>query len=212
MKVQNLSLTNAYVVNTNSSKRSRNDYYATPPLATECLIDRYGALIEDTIWEPAAGRGWISKTLEEKKYDVYSSDLYSYSDSLVTIDRGVDYLLRDKPREVKSVITNPPYKDNMAQKFVEKTLEHNLSFAAFFLRLTFLESACRHEMFKKNPPAVLIFSERMTCQEDKFYSDKTQISGMVAYAWFVWSYDVKPGTIDWIKPSDVSNKKIKGLF
>ena len=124
MKVQNLSLTNAYVVNTSSSKRSKNDYYATPPLATECLVDRYGGVIEDTIWEPAAGRGWISKVLKEKNYAVYSSDLYSYSDSLVTIDHSMDYLQSDKPGEVKSVITNPPYKDDMAQKFVERTLEH----------------------------------------------------------------------------------------
>ena len=56
-----------------------NDYYATEPRAIELLLDLES--FSDHIWEPACGEGHLSKVLEKKGYNVYSTDL---------IERGYD--------------------------------------------------------------------------------------------------------------------------
>lgn len=57
--------------------REINDYYATPPAAIDCLLEK--ATLDKNIWECACGQGHISKRLIELGYNVKSTDL---------IDRG----------------------------------------------------------------------------------------------------------------------------
>ena len=57
--------------------RQKEDFYPTPRYVTEALLDNYA--FEGKIWEPACGDGRMSKVIEERYDDVYSSDL---------IDRG----------------------------------------------------------------------------------------------------------------------------
>ena len=53
--------------------RERDDFYATPPLAVDELLKVEN--FEGKIFEPCCGMGHISKFLEEKGYEVESSDL-----------------------------------------------------------------------------------------------------------------------------------------
>jgi len=207
--MKKVDLKTAYVINSNSETRKKNDYYPTPPLATMCLIREYGEYIKPPVWEPAAGRGWISKVLEDADYQVTSTDLYEYDDPLVNIETGVDYL---KATSVcRSIITNPPYKNGLAQKFVEKSIQES-DFSAFFLRLTFMESISRHKLFTEHPPSVLVFSRRMNCQEEKFGTFDGQMGGMTAYAWYVWGKEVPSGTIQWIDPKEIIEEQEPSLF
>lgn len=189
------SLTDAYIIKKSSPTRKTNDYYPTPPIATECLLNHYGNIIPKKVWEPAAGRGWISKTLIDNGYDVLSTDLFEYDDPLVKIHTGLDFLHTHK--EYPAIITNPPYKNNLAQKFSEKAL-NEAEFVAMFVRLTFMESVRRYNFFKKYPPNILVFSNRINCIEEKFDTYKGQLGGMMAYAWFVWSDKLPGNTIEWI--------------
>ena len=66
-------LHSAYAVVSSSVDRVENDYYPTPPVATYALIKTLD--VPDKIWEPAAGRGWISHELIRNGKNVYSSDL-----------------------------------------------------------------------------------------------------------------------------------------
>lgn len=60
-------------------KREANDYYATPPEATEVFLNEIN--LSGSILEPACGEGHISKVLESKypNSEILSTDL---------IDRG----------------------------------------------------------------------------------------------------------------------------
>lgn len=193
-----MSLTNAYIISTNKDTRKKNDYYPTPPIATWALMDKFDDVIPKEIWEPAAGRGWISRELADK-YDrvVTSTDLHSYKNSLIKVYTGLDYL--NTEMKISAVITNPPYKHGLAEAFVRKAIKES-EFVAMFLRLTFMEGKGRYQLFNDYPPNVNVFSSRMNCDEDQFDTIKGQSGGMVAYAWFVWGKNVEPGKISWLYP------------
>ena len=58
------------------SARQIDDFYPTPPEATEALLNRYE--FNRDIWEPACGDGAISKVLDAKGHDVISTDLNNF--------------------------------------------------------------------------------------------------------------------------------------
>ena len=163
--------------NRSQKDRVSEDYYATDPKAVEALLQ-----LEDfsqTVLEPACGEGHISKVLEAAGHNVISFDL---------VDRGfgkggVDFLALDKRGVDADIVTNPPYK--LAQEFVEKAMSvvssgHKV---AMFLKLTFLETARRRDLFKKYPPkTVYVASQRIAC----WPNGKPTTQSMVCYAWFVW--------------------------
>lgn len=198
-----VGLNSAYICNGASNHsdviREENDFYATPPIATKKLIEylktNYPEISNDSIWEPACGKGHISKILEDAGYDVVSTDL---------IDRGygtsgINFLSQSKI-EACHIITNPPYK--FAQEFVENSCkligEGNL--CCMFLKLTFLEGKKRYDMFQKYPPKhVLVFSTRVNCAHGGDFEKEKELGGAVAYAWYIWQkgYTGKP-QIEWI--------------
>lgn len=174
--------------------REENDYYATHPIATEMLCDL--ETFSKDVLEPCCGEGHISEVLKSRGYNVESMDL---------IDRGygqggVDFLEYYEPVD-KDIVTNPPYK--LAKEFVEHAMEmitpgHKV---AMFLKLTFLESSGRRELFKKYPPKkIWVSSSRIPCGKngDFYQRDKDgnvkigadgepkEISSAVCYAWFIW--------------------------
>ena len=175
-------------------EREENDFYATHPRATEMLCEL--ETFSHDILEPCCGNGCISKVLEAHGYNVESMDL---------IDRGygkggVDFLEYNEIVD-KDIVTNPPY--SMAKEFVEHAMEivtdgHKV---AMFLKLTFLESSGRKEMFRKYPPKkIWVSSSRIPCAKNgDFYQrnsdgsikyDKNgnpkEISSAVCYAWFIF--------------------------
>ena len=169
--------------------REKNDFYPTPPMATERLLDI--EKFDGDIWECACGDGAISKVLEQHNYKVYSSDL---------IDRGygetgIDFLTSNYKSD--NIITNPPFK--LSLPFVYKALESTKGKVAFLLRITFLEGVARQKMFQETPlENVYIFSRRITFTNPN-NNKKTHGGGMLAFAWFVWNknYKGKP-KLDWI--------------
>lgn len=167
-------------------EREANDFYATDPVAVEMLLnlEKFSTLI----WEPACGQGHISRVLENHNHRVISSDIIDrgYSGTLI-----VDFLNIEesgRPIHFGDIITNPPYK--YAKEFVEKALEviaegHKV---AMFLKLTFLESKSRRELFEKHPPKVIyVSSSRLQCAKNgDFKKYKKGVGTAIAYAWFVW--------------------------
>ncbi len=207
-----MKLTDAYTPHKKYVDRN-NEYYPTPPIATLALLKNHP--VPKRLWEPAAGRGHISKELIRNGHIVHSSDLFAYDDPLVPIETGVNFLTTEISRfDVDGIITNPPFKSNLPEKLIERVLTAPLdgwpiTFLALFCRLTFMESARRYELFKKYPPSrILVFSERINCDESYFDKNHGLGGGMVAYAWYVWDYNWKAqwspfGTdLSWIRASD----------
>ena len=179
--------------NHSETEREANDYYATPPIATEmlCKIETFSK----DILEPCCGEGHIAKVLEAHGYNVESMDL---------IDRGygkggVDFLKYNK--SVKAdIVTNPPY--SMAQEFVEHAMEliTNGHKIAMFLKLSFLEGKDRRKMFDKYPPkTVWVSSSRLGCAKNgEFKKDKRGVlkaDSAVAYCWYIWEKGYSGDTI-----------------
>lgn len=170
--------------NHSETEREINDYYATPPIATELLLGL--ETFSKDILEPCCGQGHISKVLEAYGYNVESFDL---------IDRGygtggVDFLQYNETVD-KDIITNPPYAQ--AAEFVEHAMEiitdgHKV---AMFLKLTFLEGQGRRELFAKYPPKTVYVSvSRLGCAKNgEFKIDKSgnlKADSAVAYCWYIW--------------------------
>lgn len=192
----------AYTCNgaSNHSEKERevNDYYATEPRATELLLEVES--FNSLIWECACGGGHISRVLEKHGHKVISSDI---------VDRGyqgtliIDFLADEisSPIHFGDIITNPPYK--YAKEFVEQALKfiENGCKVAMFLKLTFLESKKRRELFEKHPPKVIyVSSSRLQCaMNGDFETYKKGTGTAIAYAWYVWEKGYQGNTIvKWI--------------
>ena len=183
--------------------RQVHDYYATEPRAVEFLTQ-----IEDIkplVLEPCCGEGHISKTLVNAGHKVISTDLIDRGYGVGGVDiydyhngNGVLYYKNLIATDGDfDIVTNPPY------KYANDMTEHMLNLLndggklIQFLKLTFLESKARKELFKKYPLKTLhVSSSRLnTCKNGDF--DKYK-SSAVAYGWFVWEkgYRGEP-TIKW---------------
>lgn len=175
--------------NHTDEEREQHDYYATEPKALELLLEKeqFGSYV----WECACGEGHLSEVLKKHDYKVKSSDLYDRGYETTEI---VDFLKITK-EDIKGdisrdIITNPPYK--YAKEFVEHALEISMdgTKVAMFLKLTFLESKARRELFEKHPPKVIyVASSRLLCAKNgEFEKDSSKA---VAYGWFIWEKGFK---------------------
>lgn len=154
------------------------DFYATEPIAVYELLERES--FSNTVLEPCVGMGHIANVLIKKGYKVISQDI---------VDRGYpDTIIQDFLQQSKNeydIITNPPYV--IAKEFVE----HALSISpdgtkiAMFLKLTFLESQSRKELFEKNPFKILyVHSKRRSCAKRGDFEKYP--SSAIAYGWYIW--------------------------
>lgn len=190
-------------------EREQNDYYATPPLATKCLLNVFEKYLDKNIniLEPSCGEGHISKVFEDAGYNVISRDI---------IDRGYGEPFRDFLNDVYSdgnfnIVTNPPYK--FAREFVEKSMDivNNGNYVIMLLKLTFLETSKRLEMFKKYPPKfIYVFSDRINCAKNGDFEKESENGGAVCYCWYIWQkgFNGKP-TLDWIYTKVLSDDNVK---
>lgn len=175
-------------------KRANDDYYCTQPQAVEELLKR--EQFNHYILEPAVGGGSIAAVLANHDHKVQSMDI---------VDRGYvgtevrDFLTttKDDLNFSPDIITNPPYA--LAKEFVEHALDISMDSVkvAMFLKIQFLESKKRYELFKKYPPKkIYVFVNRVNCGKNGVFGKE---SSAVCYAWFVWEKGYKGlPRVDWI--------------
>lgn len=175
-------------------ERANDDYYCTPPQAVEELLKR--EQFNHYILEPAVGGGSIAAVLVDHNHKVQSMDI---------VDRGYigtevkDFLAtaKDDLNFSPDIITNPPYA--LAKEFVEHALDISMDSVkvAMFLKIQFLESKKRYELFKKYPPKkIYVFVNRVNCGKNGVFGKE---SSAVCYAWFVWEKGYKGlPQVDWI--------------
>jgi len=171
--------------------RAEADFYPTPESTTKALLDREE--FEGLIWECASGDGAMAEAIMKytEANPVMSSDIRED----VYGRGGVNFLKSNEKAE--NIITNPPYR--YAKEFVLKAKEQASQKVAMLLKLVFLESSGRYEMFRdKAFPLKKVY---VFCKRQKIYAKGIigKNSGLIAYAWFVWdkNYKGKP-TIEWI--------------
>lgn len=142
-------------------------------------------------WEPCDGLGHISDTLINRGYDVRRSDI-------ITRNRGIeqlDFLIYDGKEWQGDKITNPPY--SCATDMVRKALSvvADGCKVAMWLRILFLESKHRQDLFREFPPKrIWVSSSRIPCSDcEGNFRGSAQ-----GYAWYIWEKGYKGETkIDW---------------
>jgi hypothetical protein len=168
--------------------RPGDDFYPTPPTATEQLIRCIG--FPERIWEPACGDGAISRVLESHDYQVISSDLYDHGYG----ETGADFL-QTSARRANAIITNPPY--CLAEAFLQHALDLQVRKIALLCKLAFLEGVKRSSILEASPlHYVLVFRRRLQLTRN---GESMRNRGMIAFAWFVWerNYNGQP-VLRWI--------------
>lgn len=172
--------------------RPANDFYETPQIAVEKLLEKES--FEGSIWDPASGHGAICLVLAKKLGGnrVLASDVSE--DPLTFGQKGVDFLW--SYNQVDNIVVNPPFK--LSKEFTLKALQLAKHKVALFTKLQFLEGLNRREeIFKMHPPSrVWVFVNRLSCPDG--ISTVSRNGGMLAFAWFVWENDTKGTVVDWI--------------
>jgi hypothetical protein len=200
-----------------------NNLYETPAEATRTLLALEAFRLE--VWEPACGRGAISRLLEDAGYQVFLSDLVDYGtadrhgelqrvDSF--LDTGADYWLPDGPRGGGAdIVTNPPY-GTALNAFVAHALRvHRPRKMALLLNLNFLcgfDDPDRCFAMDEHPPArILVFTRRLPMMHRDGW-DGPKAESRMNTAWFIWEqdehgqYDGRPTTVHRVDWKDFQDK------
>ena len=180
--------------NHTEKERQNEDYYATDPIAAKLLLEIETINKNIPIWECASGGNHLANVFKENGYTVRTSDIVGRSDTTEIID------FLSNENNVKwdgYIITNPPY--NKAVEFIEKamSLVPDGMKVIMFLKVLFLESKKRYELFKKYPPkTVWVSSSRILCAKNARFEEMIAGGGSaVAYAWFVFEKGYQGDTI-----------------
>lgn len=161
----------SWVAGGNSTEgRKKDDFYATPPECLMSLLSHYKP--SGTVWEPACGDGAISRALQSKGIDVISTDLNDYGFG----ESGRDFLL-ESVKMADCVITNPPF--NLAEKFIRKCHDLNVSDFAMLLKTQYWHAAKRVKLFNEVRPSKIL---AMTWRPD--FTNKG--SPTMDCIWVVW--------------------------
>lgn len=183
------------------AEREENDFYATDPYAVYKMRSMWDEIgLSTYIWECACGQGHLAKAFNDLGYCVRATDLIDRDNSGLT----VDFLSCDKDNWAwgGDIVTNPPFK--YASEFIEKSMEliDDGHLACFLLKVQFLETTKRAELFKRcGLKYVIVNSERICCAKngefDKYFkkgANGAYKGGTQLYCWFVFQkgYDGEP--------------------
>lgn len=165
--------------------RQNEDFYATDPNALRTFLEQTDIekYLSNNIWECACGMGHLSEVLASRGYNVYSTDLIDRH--YKHFNETIDFLNCPTHFHNGDIITNPPYK--YAKDFINKAMEllDTGRYCIMLLKLVFLESMSRKELFKKYPPKyVYVSRSRIMCAKNGDF-DKYD-SSAVAFGWYVW--------------------------
>lgn len=170
--------------------RQVDDFYATPRSAIEQLLRV--ETFRTHVWEPACGDGAISRVLQEKGYEVTSTDM---------VDRGFgegdrDFLFEQRAL-APDIVTNPPFK--LATEFVRHAQRLTGGKIAMLLKLGFLEGPTREDIHA-HLARVWVIRRRVTFLKDgKAFSRSNGKGGIHTYAWFVWDIQHRgPVSLGWL--------------
>lgn len=204
-------------------ERRTFEQYFTHPWVTRALLHvaPLERLRQRPVLEPAAGRGDITKVLQEQGIDVANADIdvsnFDYDLGSITAQNFLEQeIAMDAAEEYSGIITNPPYggkkviyddkKITPAEAFVRHSLNMGLDYVAMILRTDWNHSSKRVDLFSGPPFAyevVLTSRPRWDWWIEKDPWEESK-SPMHNFSWFVWDrLWTGPSTQFWVGPKDV---------
>jgi len=178
-----------------------------PPEATTALSKIES--VPRSVADPACGSGAILDVLRAAGHIVHGSDIADYGWPHTVVR---DYLAGPVEMNGVAIVTNPPYR--LAQKFIQKALDDGTRFAAFLLRLNFLESMRRKEFFETHPPSRVWVSSRRLPMMHRHGWTGSKAPSNHCYAWFVWDESSEKDRLyffDW-KVGETTNENPAGTI
>ena len=165
-------------------ERSKNDFYATPPLAVEQLLEV--EKFDNNIWEPATGMNHITNILEKNGYDVKRSDIIKMVEDDQKFEQ-IDFLSSSGTYD-GDIVTNPPF--SLSTEFVLKALDYIKEGhkVAMFLKIQFLEGSKRYSnIFEKYPPKrIYVAVNRYGCTKNGIFDENGNYGSAICYCWYIW--------------------------
>jgi hypothetical protein len=156
--------------------RIDKDAYETPEWVTKGLMEYLALPKNIEILEPACASGLMVKAMRDLGYrSVTGQDL----------SKGQDFLRRTK--KARNIITNPPYKDDLPERFARHALDNLVpkgGYVALLLTLHFLGSNGRFIFFSEThkPFHIIYMSDRI-----RFLVKGKPISGQAYdHCWVIW--------------------------
>lgn len=174
------------------SKRQQNDFYKTPALLTQALLDKVD--IKGMVFEPCSGDGAIVDVLKtyRRHRTTLQSDL-TWDDAMprdattqVFWEKWQSKFIRHFPPNLEWVVTNPPF--NQAHLILPLALEYCSVGVAMLLRNSYSEP-CRNRC-----DWLIDHADQQRYRLDvgsprpKFRKDGKR-SDLASVAWFVWLKD-----------------------
>ncbi len=190
-------------------ERNRLDRYWTHPWMTNELLENISSEIYDSIWECAAGRGDMSRALQDWNgwedrgvtVDVYSSDI-DMSEFDYTIGKCHEKSFLDEtkmPDGTRNIITNPPYSQpwrGIADDFVEHALKFmdkgECDFIAMLLRSEFKSGKSLRRQLKFGHCKHYMGELVLTTRPRWDYGDPDAPEDAAPrhnFSWFLWQRD-----------------------
>lgn len=157
------------------TKRRKLDDYETPEDKTEKLL----AILtgKTPTLEPAAGSGRIARVLRAAGRHVTTAD----------IKNGQNFLKRTKTFP-GDLVTNPPYRDGLADLFVKHALKIADGRVAMLMEAKFLFGSKRElNLYRDCPPShIIVIPERVYFYEGSGKAAKQISSQFFNHVWLVW--------------------------
>lgn len=189
---------------TTGYERVAGDFYVEPAWAVEALFaaERFVG----SVFDPAAGVGTIVGASRERGFNTFGADLADRDAPEKFHIHVANFLeINQDFTATDNIISNPPYAD--AENFVRVALNVARHKVAFLLRLPFLESKRRADLFEETPLArVLVFANRVPIAPghdlpyDWNQEGAKHAGSKTAYAWFVWDKDwMGPSQLRWLR-------------
>lgn len=159
-------------------KPAPGDLYCTPEWVTEALLSVEE--FPEPFWEPAMGSGHMIDVLAAHRIEGTGSD----------ISRGMNFLTSRLWVTPRSIITNPPYSNGLAEKFVRGALnltEPVKGKVAMLLPLAWDSAKGRRDIFADHPA----FKVKYTLTERIRWANLEQKKNGPSqnHAWFIWDWN-----------------------
>lgn len=184
-------------------ERVERDAYNTPRWVTGVALEKIlGPRFRRgmTVWECAAGTGLMVAELEAHGLKVIASDIHAqppddlfFPGDRVLVGDFLDPVQPFLPFEFDAIITNPPYKDGLAEKFVRRALEltkERRGLVAMLLGVKFDSAKSRADIFEGHPAwgMKITLLDRIWWFEPKLDANGKVNGPSEDHAWFIWDW------------------------
>lgn len=185
--------------------RIERDAYNTPRWVTGvALREIMGPRVRPgmTFWECAAGTGQMVRELEANGLNVVPSDIHPpsgerfgerFGSNRILIGDFLDERQPFLPFEFDGIMTNPPYKGDLAERFVRRALELTKprgGIVAMLLNVKFDSAITRSDIFADHPAwgMKIVLLDRIWWFDPRL-DDKGKVNGPSEdHAWYIWDW------------------------